>query len=251
LNVGFVQLSSLHAISQNNLAHEFLIAEVIHNSTPYYIRIERSTKKVVTRRKWLRTSSSIAAVADAVRVARSTLMLTAGMDRGELYQIATLPLRLVSYPLSEFCLLLSMFCLFSPEYKLMAEQCYWFANVILKAVQQRCPTSTIIKEKNYDMAGKYGAISVPQSSSTRSSLIRVFEVLASFRGIHSKDLQLEWWASRTDTIDFLLHFLSSFPIRDWTETYPVTTEVQRRAADALVYVVPRGQPTRSSPERWR
>jgi putative lipoic acid-binding regulatory protein len=227
-----------HILPQSNLAHDFLVAEVVHHSVQYYIRVERSTAKVKKRKSWLRTSSSIAVVADAVRIARNLLMLTSGLGRGDSDRIATLQLQATPYPFSEFCLILSMFCVFSPEYKLMGEQCYWFADVILRAVQKRRPGAGFVKGKNFHMAGKYGSISVPLSIATREKLIDTFETLASLNGLGpwDHDGMETWWHSSVHVLDFLLLLMSSPVDENIAEPFSVTTEVRRRATGALARI---------------
>jgi putative lipoic acid-binding regulatory protein len=130
-----------------------------------------------------------------------------------------------------------MFCIFSPEYKLMGEQCYWFADVILRAVQKRRPEAYVVKGEKFFMAGKYGSISVPLSASTRSELVETFETLASFEGITPTDESEDaWWHNRHHVFDFLVLLISSFPGKDSLEFLPVTAEVLHRAAGALVRI---------------
>jgi hypothetical protein len=179
----------------------------------------------------------MATVADALRIARSHLMLTTGMRRGDSYRIATLSLKSSPYPLSEFCVLLSMFCIFSPEYKLMGEQCYWFADVVLRAVRKRSPSSEFIKEKDFHMAGKYGSVVVPQSSVTRAKIVGTFEVIAAFSGIGGAEgPHMDWWHSKGDTIDLLLLLVAPDQQDDRGTLFSVTEDVRRRAIGALALI---------------
>jgi hypothetical protein len=206
----------------------------LHESASYFIRIERSTQQSTGSGRWIRASSSVAVVSDTVRTANSLSKLTLEMNRGASYRIATLPLKSSPYPFSELCLLLSMFCIFSPDYKLLGEQCYWFVDVILQAVQKRSLAASVVREKKYHMAGKYRHMTVPRSSTARSKLVTTFEVLAAFSGLAEE--KEEWWQNKGDAIDFLVLLLLAKPNESLPEADPVTAEVRRRATGALAMI---------------
>jgi hypothetical protein len=190
--------------------------------------------------------NALSVVADAVRIAPSLWMLTTGTGRGDLYRLATLQLQATPYPFSEFCLILSLFCTFSPEYKLFGEQCYWFADVIICAMQRRSSSASMIEDKLYRRAGKYGSLSIPRSSITRVKLIDTFEVVASFKDLDVGPVKGNGWRSRGDTIELLVHLMSSNMAESPSESPSVATEIQRRAIGALALItVFQGQSTLS------
>jgi putative lipoic acid-binding regulatory protein len=223
---------------QNKLQHEFLVAEIKHKGDTYFVRVERGTQQVSRRRPLIHTSSSIAVVSDSVKVAKDLAMLTTGMARGDSDRIATFSLKTSPYPFREFCLLLALFSPFSPDYKLMGEQCYWFVDVIIRAVQKRSASAIIQREPKFHRAGKYGSVTVPKSSVVCANLVQTFEVLAAFTSLDNHaPTNDDWWLAKTDTIESLALLISSEPNAAKEEHLSsVTIEVQRRAAGALALI---------------
>jgi hypothetical protein len=197
----------------------------------------------------IRTSSSIAHVADAVHIAKSEDMLTTGMERGPVYHIATLDLKPTNHPLSEFCLILALFGVFSPDYKLLGEQCYWFVDVVLRALRQRLPEARYIEGPMYHLAGKYGKVKIRQSSEVRGRLLDTFEVLAEFDGFEKGAVaSIVWWSSKGALIPIIVSLLSPIAAADGDnalELSIVASEIQRRGRRACSHLVRlTGEPNR-------
>jgi hypothetical protein len=166
---------------QENLEHEFLLAFVTHAQEQYVLRLERSTPLRQRRsfcQKLTQTSSSILPALDMVRISSSSAQLTSGMDRGAFSRVATLPFSSQkSFALRELCLILSFFPAFSPQYKLRAEQCYWFCDVVLSTVLVASGDTSIVKEEGYKKAGKFGNFSVQLSTTTRKLFTDAYSVV--------------------------------------------------------------------------
>jgi hypothetical protein len=181
---------------------------------------------------FFRASSSIAFVADAVRIAHSLAMLTTGMQRGLSYHIATLDLQATPYPLYEFCLILSLFGVFSPDYKLLGEQCYWFVDVVFKAIQRRT-NSTLIAGQYHHLAGKYGKVKIRQSDEVRTRLLETFEALAEFHGLAGVEDKQDSWAAKSHLIphiSLLLHPTANESDARTHQILAVSIELQYRSA---------------------
>jgi hypothetical protein len=236
IGAGTLKSAEFFRDRKNNLEHEFLIAEVNHKSTSYLVRVERSTQRGVMPGTLWRKCSSIAVRNDTVRVAKSLDMLTTGMYRGESYPIATLRLSAAPYCFSEFCLILSMFCIFSPDYKLLGEQCYWFVDVIFQAVQRRSHRSSVTRGEFFRRAGTYASFSVPRSSAVSAKLVETFVVLAAFSGLQGSEYLEKWWQKRTSAIDFLVLLISGTPNERPEDVFSVTSEVRRRAIGGLAMI---------------
>jgi putative lipoic acid-binding regulatory protein len=169
------------------------------------------------------------------------------MNRGESYRIATLTLKTTPYPFGELCLILSMFCVFSPDYKLLGEQCYWFADVVFKAVHKRSPSAVITKENRYHMSGKYSSIRVPTSSVARSNLVETFEALATFESLKEGKDNEGWWQGKANTIEFLVLLISSGANETVSDPFSIASEVCRRAAGALAVISASSSLNRTAP----
>jgi hypothetical protein len=176
---------------------------------------------------FMRASSSVAFVADAVRIARSSEMLTLGMARGAFHHIATIDLTSTPYLLSEFCIVLSLFGVFSPDYKLLGEQCYWYVDVVCKSIQLRT-RSVLLPGASYHLAGKYGGVKIHQAEDVRARLLETFEVLAEFCGVEEGKKEADWWAQKVDVIPYISLLLS--PSTD------VDTELSHRSVGALALI---------------
>jgi hypothetical protein len=181
----------------------------------------------------------MAFVADMVRIAKSLAMLTTGMERGPSFHIATLDLTNSPYALSEFSLVLSLFGVFSPDYKLLGEQCYWFVDVAIRAVRERSPTAVYTEGPQYSLAGTYGKIKIRQSAEVRTKLIQTFVALAAFDGLEKGADNVKWWNEKSHLIANTSHLLSPTPDADANasaELSAVATEIQRRATGALALI---------------
>jgi hypothetical protein len=168
-------------------------------------------------------------------------MLTTGMNRGPSHHVGTLDLTSTPYPLSEFCLILSLVGIFSPEYKLLGEQCYWYADVVYKAIQMRTGAG-ILPGPAYNLAGRYGPLKIWQSEDVRTRLLGTFEVLAEYQGIEKGKESSDWWSERgplISDISFLLRPGAGPDGHLVERIYANTAELHRRSVGALALITMR------------
>jgi HEAT repeat protein len=144
----------------------------------------RKSRDLIERLK--QTSSSHLPAADTVWIAGSMEMLTTGMDRGNTYLLSTVRFgRILS--LSDLCLTLGLFHDFSPIYKLKQEQCYWFCRLVLDLALMADPQAFVQNEQKSKRAGKFGNITVGQSSITSQTFRDTYRALMDLALAEEKD----------------------------------------------------------------
>jgi hypothetical protein len=133
---------------------------------------------------------------------------------------------------------LSLFGIFSPDYKLLGEQCYWFVDVVFKATQRRTG-SVLIPGPFHHLAGKYGKVKIRQSDEVKARLLDTFEILAEFRGIADGEGKQEWWTAKSHHVPYislLLHPSLNESDAGTHQILAVSLELQYRSAGALALI---------------
>jgi hypothetical protein len=166
-------------ISQVKFEHEFLLIRVEHprqDGTMFWIRLERSTREATRPvgflRQVLRTASSVTEAKDSVKIC---------VDRYALFSIrgrqhAPNSLVRISYHesdaprLRDLCLLLSFISDASPDYKLLAEQCYWLCSSIIEIMRGVFPGAAFSQDPAYCSRGKYGTFAAPQAEAKQHEI---------------------------------------------------------------------------------